>query len=66
MAASGTVVVNGSTRLERIGEVGEVTRFAEVYYGWKTGNVFEFPSSLSASDVAEAFRGATPSGVLQS
>ena len=50
------VVVDGVTRLERISEKNGVSKFAEVYYGWKTGNTFEASSSASANEVAEAFK----------
>lgn len=63
MAATGTVVVDGATRLERVSEDAGVVRYAEVYYGWKTGNLFDFAADLSAGDVAEAFRGAKPAAV---
>jgi len=52
------VVVDSATRLERVSETEGISRFAEVYYGWPTGRIFEHPSSVdeSAIDIAEAYK----------
>lgn len=50
------VVVDGATRLVRVSEKSGVSKFAEVYCGWKTGNTFEAASTASAEEVAEAFK----------
>lgn len=66
MAGIDNVVVDGATRLERVSTVDATARYAEVYCGWKTGNLFDFPSDMSAGTVAETFRTAKPAVVVAS
>lgn len=51
-----TVVVDGATRLERVSENDGISSFAEVYYGWPTGRIYEHASEDSSIDIAEAFK----------
>lgn len=51
-----TVIINGETKLVLKQTKGKVNLFAEVYYGWETGNVFEAPSTATPAEVAELFK----------
>lgn len=50
------VIVDGETKLKPVSTKDNTTRYSEIYFGWETGNFHEFPSELSAFDVAEAYR----------
>lgn len=57
MAATNvTVTVDANTKLVLRKSKGKTATWAEYYFNWETGNVFEFPATASPSEVAELYK----------
>jgi hypothetical protein len=52
------ITVDGQTRLESKGTRKGVTKFAEFYANWETGNYFEVPEGTDEAKVVEAYKAA--------
>jgi hypothetical protein len=50
------ITVDGLTHLESKGDKGGVTKFAEFYANWETGNYFEVPKGTEDAKVVEAYK----------
>lgn len=52
------ITVNGLTQLELKGTRKGVTKFAEIYANWETGNYIEVPEGTDDAKVVETYKAA--------